>query len=220
MSDHEIMTVEEVALYLRVSERTVYDWAQKGEIPCGKLGSAWRFSRKQVKEWVDERLKEQDAGPRLNSAVALDSVLTRERVLMLSASSKTEALDTLINVLAETDAISDRDEFLRGIWNREVLMSTGIGLGIGIPHVRLSSIKDVVMAVGICRPPLKDYIALDEQPVEIIFMIAARTDQHSEHLRLLSSISARCKNEQFRQKVSSAKNSSEVYDILVGRDGS
>ena len=52
----DVMTVEEVAEYLRISERTVYDWAQKGEIPGGKIGSSWRFSRKRIEEWLNDRL--------------------------------------------------------------------------------------------------------------------------------------------------------------------
>ena len=42
----EILTIEEVAKYLRVSDRTVYDWAQKGEIPAGKIGTVWRFKNR------------------------------------------------------------------------------------------------------------------------------------------------------------------------------
>ena len=53
---HEIMTIEEVAAYLRVSERTVYDWAQKGDLPGGKLGTTWRFKRNDVENWVNSRL--------------------------------------------------------------------------------------------------------------------------------------------------------------------
>ena len=50
----EILTIEEVARYLRVSERTVYDWAQKGKIPAGKLGFSWRFKRSDIQRWADE----------------------------------------------------------------------------------------------------------------------------------------------------------------------
>ncbi len=52
----EILTIEEVARYLRVSERTVYEWAQKGEIPAGKIGTVWRFKKDDIESWVDERL--------------------------------------------------------------------------------------------------------------------------------------------------------------------
>ncbi|MDH3982267.1 MAG: helix-turn-helix domain-containing protein, partial [Kiritimatiellaceae bacterium] len=53
---HEIMTIEEVAAYLRVSERTVYDWAQKGDLPGGKLGTTWRFKHADVENWVNSRI--------------------------------------------------------------------------------------------------------------------------------------------------------------------
>lgn len=52
---HEIMTLPEVADYLRVTERTIYDWAQKGKIPAVKLGSAWRFKRSEIERWMEER---------------------------------------------------------------------------------------------------------------------------------------------------------------------
>ena len=56
MSLPAIMTIEEVAEYLRVSERTVYDWASKGEIPCGKIGTAWRFKSSDIETWVNKLL--------------------------------------------------------------------------------------------------------------------------------------------------------------------
>ena len=56
MENHDILTIDEVADYLRVSERTIYDWANKGTIPCGKLGTTWRFKRTEVQRWVDEKL--------------------------------------------------------------------------------------------------------------------------------------------------------------------
>ena len=54
--EDDILTIEEVAKYLRVSDRTVYDWAQKGEIPAGKIGTVWRFKKSEVENWVNARL--------------------------------------------------------------------------------------------------------------------------------------------------------------------
>ena len=54
--EDDILTIEEVARYLRVSERTVYDWAQKGEIPSGKIGTVWRFKKSEIEKWVNDRL--------------------------------------------------------------------------------------------------------------------------------------------------------------------
>ena len=52
----DILTIDEVANYLRVSERTVYDWAQKGEIPSGKIGTVWRFKKSEIEKWVNDSL--------------------------------------------------------------------------------------------------------------------------------------------------------------------
>ena len=62
--DDDILTIEEVAKYLRVSERTVYDWAQKGEIPSGKIGTVWRFKKSEIEKWVNDRLS---SGARQNT---------------------------------------------------------------------------------------------------------------------------------------------------------
>lgn len=50
-----LMTLKEVAEYLHLTERTLYKWAQEGKIPASKLGSAWRFRKSDVDEWVEER---------------------------------------------------------------------------------------------------------------------------------------------------------------------
>ena len=53
MSDKDIMTLEEVAKYLKLKPQTVYKWAQQGQIPGTKLGKEWRFRRRILDEWID-----------------------------------------------------------------------------------------------------------------------------------------------------------------------
>lgn len=210
-----IMTIEEVAEYLRVSERTVYEWASKGEIPCGKLGSAWRFKRSDIETWVNKRLdtdshKKSDFVP-----LFLNKALSREHVLVLEKSSKAEVLNALIDILAETPVVSSKKDLSNGIFHREQLLSTGIGMGIGIPHVRLNSIKDVAVAAALVREGVKDYESLDSEPVKLIFMIVARQDQHAEHLKLLSQLSSRLKDKDFREKLTRCSDSKTFYELLM-----
>lgn len=215
MPETEIMTVEEVAKYLRVSERTVYEWAQKGEIPCGKLGSAWRFKRAQVEDWVNRRLgsPQPAAG---GSAVSVGSVLVPERSFRLEACTKECVLNRLIDALADAPEVGDAEELREGIWHREGLMSTGIGLGIGVPHVRLDSVRDLVMAAAVTNEPIADYAALDDEPVRIVFMIAGGSSQHARYIRLLSAISSRFKDEVVRRALIGAEDEAAVYDLLTG----
>ena len=213
--DHEIMTIEEVAEYLRVSERTVYDWAQKGQLPCGKLGTTWRFKRSDIEGWVNDRLSKSNSTSSGTSPVTSSFVLTPERVILLDDPSKKEVLTKLVDLLAETPFVQDRDQLLKGILEREVLMSTGIGSGIGVPHVRIESVTDLVMAVAVCKQPVKDYTSLDELPVQIVCMLAARTDQHTKYIRTLSGISSRLKDPLSRAQIIDCDDPATICKLLT-----
>ena len=60
--DHEILTLEEVALYLRLKPQTIYKWAQEKRIPAVKLGKEWRFRRSVLDRWLDEQMLSDDSG--------------------------------------------------------------------------------------------------------------------------------------------------------------
>ena len=81
--DDDILTIEEVARYLRVSERTVYDWAQKGEIPSGKIGTVWRFKKSEIERWVNERLSS-NRPANIFSVVQIQNILSPDRILFLN----------------------------------------------------------------------------------------------------------------------------------------
>jgi PTS system nitrogen regulatory IIA component len=212
---HEIMTIEEVAAYLRVSERTVYDWAQKGELPGGKLGTTWRFKREDVENWVNSRLSSQSSGSVAPGGVTSSATLTAERVIVLESADKHAVLTCLVDLLAETPFVRNRDELFKGIRAREELMSTGIGFGIGVPHVRIDSVTDLVMAVAVCKQPVVDYTSLDGDPVHIVCMLAARSDQHTKYIRTLSSISSRLKDSETRARIIGSDDPSFIHRQLI-----
>ena len=209
---HEIMTIEEVAAYLRVSERTVYDWAQKGDLPGGKIGTTWRFKSADIEKWVNDRLKGDVGG---SSGGGASQVLTADRVLMIEGGSKESVLKTLVKQLASSVAIRNEDAFRRGILEREKIMSTGIGFGIGVPHFRSDAVSELVMAVALCEEGIVDYDSLDGEPVRIVCMLAARGDQHTEYLRALASISSRLKDKAVREQLLGLKDPVAVVDLLM-----
>jgi PTS system nitrogen regulatory IIA component len=215
---HEIMTIEEVAAYLRVSERTVYDWAHKGELPGGKLGTTWRFKRMDVENWVNSRLSSSSSPIAAPGGVTSSAVLTAERIVLLDAADKKTVLTRLVDLLAETPFVRNRDDLLKGIMAREELMSTGIGFGIGVPHVRIDSVTDLVMAVAISKQPIVDYTSLDGDPVQIVCMLAARSDQHTKYIRTLSSISSRLKDSATRERIIGSDDPAYIHHQLIASE--
>jgi PTS system nitrogen regulatory IIA component len=214
MIDGDILTIEEVAKYLRVSERTVYDWAQKGDIPAGKIGTVWRFKKTEIENWVNDRLSVKKTGPSPLS-IPMDTVISPDRILFLNHSTKRDALVALAENLAGAPQVKNRQELVSEVLKREELMSTAIGSGIAIPHIRLASVTDLVISVGISRTDIIDFQALDDEPVRLLFMIAAAYNQHAYYLQTLSAISFRLKNRDFRHTLLAAENPQAVYACLL-----
>ena len=214
MLDGDILTIDEVAKYLRVSERTVYEWAQKGEIPAGKIGTAWRFKKSELEKWVNERLSASPLSAK-GSNIHLETILSPDRILFLNHSSKRDALVALADKLSTAPQIKNHEELTHEILKREELMSTAIGRGIAIPHIRLSSITDLVVSVGISKTDILDFQALDDEPVRLLFMIAAAYNQHAYYLQTLSFFNSRLKNRELRNALLASKTAAEAYEILT-----
>ncbi|MBQ8014152.1 MAG: PTS sugar transporter subunit IIA [Treponema sp.] len=211
----DILTIEEVAKYLRVSERTVYDWAQKGEIPAGKIGTVWRFKKSEIEKWVNERLSSSQKPAEQKYVVSAKNILSPDRIVFISHSTKRDAIVELAQNLATAPQIKNEKELVEEILKREELMSTAIGRGIAIPHVRLSSVTDLVMSVGICKNDLLDFRTIDDNPVRILIMIAAAYNQHSYYLQTLSFFSSKLKDKEVREALLACKDSMEAYKILT-----
>lgn len=207
----DILTIEDVAKYLRVSERTVYDWVQKGEIPAGKIGTVWRFKKSDIENWVNLKLSPKS---QQIENVQLKNILSVDRIAFINHSSKRDALVELADVLSKAPQIKNARELTQEILKREELMSTAIGKNVAIPHVRLSSVTDLVMAVGICKNPIEDYETIDDEPVKLLFMIAAAHNQHSYYLKTISQFSSKFKDKELRDSIYSAKSEREVFDLL------
>ena len=210
----EILTIEEVARYLRVSERTVYEWAQKGEIPAGKIGTVWRFQKDDIESWVDERLASSKTSVSKQHKIVTENFLSPDRVVLLDYASKHDVLVMMSEVLAKAPQVKNSAELLDAILKREALMSTAVGRGIAIPHVRLSSVTDLVMAVGISKRDILDFDAVDGNPVRLVFMIAAANNQHDYYLQTISHFSAKLRNEELKSSLLNSTDPAEVYALL------
>jgi len=145
----------------------------------------------------------------------LESILSLQRILFINHSNKKDALQALVENLTAAPQIKNKQELSTEILKREELMSTAIGCGIAIPHVRLSSVTDLVVTVGISRTDITGFQPMDDQPVRLIFMIAAAHNQHAYYLQTLSWFCTRLKNKKLRDALLQAQTEQEVFKLLV-----
>ncbi|MFC1692935.1 PTS sugar transporter subunit IIA [Candidatus Latescibacterota bacterium] len=147
--------------------------------------------------------------------VMIFDLLSVDRIKILETTDKNEALKEMCDILATADSITDKDELEKAIFDRENIMSTSIGLGIAIPHVRLKSVTAMSVAIGVAKHGI-DYKSFDEMPVHTIIMIAAPEGAHREYLSVLAKIALLLKNESIRKKILDAESPQDIYDSLKG----
>ncbi len=145
----------------------------------------------------------------------LKEYIAEKQIVFCSTSSKNKVLGELAGVLSEATGF-DNDKMLAAILLREKLMSTGMGQGLGIPHVRLRGLKRAGMAVGLCRQGISDYESLDNEPIYIVVLIAAPEGQHETYIRLLAEVVDVLKRPDLRREIIAAEEPAEIYRILTG----
>ncbi|MDD2479539.1 MAG: PTS sugar transporter subunit IIA [Victivallaceae bacterium] len=126
--------------------------------------------------------------------------LTKDTVLVLNGENKFEVLDELITV-ASIQSKVDRDIIFRAAWKREKMMTTGVGFGLALPHVRLNSIPDPVIVVGVTKEPITDYESHDDEPVRVLVFIVAPDRNQQEYLQLLGSVSRKLRHSEVIQEI-------------------
>jgi len=145
--------------------------------------------------------------------ISIGRLIAPERVIELRSHTKAEALEEMIEAIATAPEIISKEEFRRAIFEREKIMSTGIGLGIAVPHAKIDAVRDFVIAVGISREGIA-FDSLDDKPVHLVVMIAASDAQKDQYVKVLAAVVLLLKNEEFRKKVLSASSPEEVYALL------
>ncbi|HUU59172.1 MAG TPA: PTS sugar transporter subunit IIA [Phycisphaerae bacterium] len=147
----------------------------------------------------------------------LSDYLASEGVVILTGSTKAEVLHELVALLARKAGL-DCDQVEAIVWDREKLMSTGIGHGLAIPHVRLAGLSTPQVAVGVSRQGIPDYESMDGDPVRIVVLILAPQGQHETHIRLLAAVAEALKQKEVVRAILEAEDPGTVYDVLVGAE--
>ncbi|MCS7082013.1 MAG: PTS sugar transporter subunit IIA [Bacteroidetes bacterium] len=128
--------------------------------------------------------------------------------------TKVELLEALLSLVSTHPAVLDPAELRRAVWDREAIMSTGVGKGLAIPHGKTHAVTDSVASLMTLAEPV-DYDALDGQPVRIAFLLVGPENQTSQHIKLLSRISRLMNHEPFRERLLKAQTPEELCALFA-----
>jgi len=145
----------------------------------------------------------------------LAEILSPQRVFAeVPGGSKKKVLETAAGLIAQQCPELDPNELFDNLISREKLGSTGLGMGIAIPHCRAKHCNNPVAAFFKLESGV-DFDSIDHQPVDMLFVLLVPQDAHEEHLNILSKIAAMFSNEERRNTLRKAKTSDSLYDALV-----
>lgn len=144
----------------------------------------------------------------------LADFLPPHHITWLNAESKEPALRELLAVLSTSRAVKDPSALQTAIFGREVLMSTGVGYGVAIPHAKIPTVESWVLALGISSAGIPYKPVIDDDPVRLIVMIAGPDSQPERYLKLLSTLMKFLKSE--KGKILSSFSAEEVSRLARG----
>ena len=141
----------------------------------------------------------------------LSDVILPEHIAWLEPSSKDDALSQLLALLSRSRVVRDHGALRQAVFAREVLMSTGIGYGVAVPHAKIPTVESFVVAVGVVPEGVAYGSAMDDAPVRLIVMIAGPDRAQEGYLKLLSTLMRFIKSE--KGKILSSTSAREVVRL-------
>lgn len=143
-----------------------------------------------------------------------DLLNEKQIILDINASSKEEVIEQMAQKFYSEDKVSSKEAFETAIYQREEEGTTGIGMGVAIPHAKSDTVKEASVIFARSEKGL-DWESLDNEPVHLIFMIAVPTHQQGDmHLKILQMLSRKLMNDDFRNDLAKAATKEEVYQLL------
>jgi fructose-specific phosphotransferase system IIA component len=146
--------------------------------------------------------------------VKISDILTEHLVKTdLPGDSKEQILDLMIDLVSASPKVLDKKKVHDAIFEREKIMSTGVGNGFAIPHGKTDAVSDMVAAFAVTERPI-DYQSLDEKPVRLVFLLVGKDSMVGPHIKLLSRISRLMNKDDFRKRLLEVKTSKEIIDMF------
>jgi PTS system fructose-specific IIC component len=144
----------------------------------------------------------------------ISELLPRSAILLnIDSKEKFEVIREMVQPLIATGAVADESEFVSAIVRRENMESTGIGLGVAIPHARTTAVNSMILAFARSDAGV-DFSSLDGKPSHLIFLIAAPEAQKTEYIMTLARLSRLLRRDEVRIELGRAATADDVLTVI------
>lgn len=131
----------------------------------------------------------------------------------LPGTTKEEIINAIIDLAGNSSKVIDKEKVRQAIFEREKIMSTGVGNGFAIPHGKTDAISDIVAAFATTAQPI-NYQSLDDKPVRLVFLLVGKDNMVGPHIKLLSRISRLMGKEEFRNRLVELQTPKEIMEAF------
>jgi len=218
----DVMTLSEVATYLKLSDKTVQKMVKAREIPCARVGNQWRFMKTMLDDWLLSRMEvvpqndlsriiEREADLVPLSRLTGNSLIN----LNLRAENPREVLEALAAKAAEAGYVNNIDSLVKGLLKREKMISTAVGEGIAIPHLRTPDARLVegpALVIGLVRDGV-DFGASDGSRTRLFFLLLS--DSEVVHLRIMAKLARLLRIPGVSEELMQAGTGENIMEILI-----
>jgi PTS system nitrogen regulatory IIA component len=229
---YRTLTIQEVARMLGTDVRRVERRAQRGEIPCQKVGGHFRFNRAEITEWLqqrvggmsDEHLAEVDAGMTAQRQTPHDEMIITPLLRLeavttnLGSRTKDSTLRELVALAQKTGLVLNSRELVEAVLHREELFSTALEEGIAIPHPRRPLPHAIAEPILVVAKTTQGIVfgAPDGSLTDLFFLTASQDDRH--HLHILARLCRMLYEEDFVARLHEAETPHEMIELLKDRE--
>lgn len=134
----------------------------------------------------------------------------------LDVKDKNDAIEKIGQMMFEANKVSDKQEYIQGVFDRENEVSTGIGMGIAIPHCQSEVVKTGAFSLVRLKQPI-EWGSLDDQPVDYVIMLAAPKNGDNMHLKMLSTLAMNLMDDTFRNGLLKATSIEDIKEVFKSK---
>lgn len=149
-----------------------------------------------------------------NNVLRIYDLLDESSICFLKSKNRNEAISELIDSLDKKNVFKDKKKFFQAIIDREKIISTGIGMGVAIPHAKLNDLDNFFITIGILKSNGLNWKSIDKNPVRIIFMIGGPESKQNEYLQLLSKLTIALRDVNLRKNLLRLESKEDILKLF------